>query len=62
MCDWPDCKERAVAPAGLNLTEPLSIRPRAVAAAGWLFVTTDRTYRHFCPRCKDLYLDRLSEE
>lgn len=62
ICDGPGCKERAGAPVGSGYSGPLTVRPRGVGAAGWLFVTTNHAYQHFCPRCKERYLDQMSAE
>lgn len=62
VCDGPGCAERAGAPVGSGLTQAIRARPNAPDTVGWLFVTTDHTYRHYCPRCKEGFLNQLSEE
>jgi hypothetical protein len=56
-CDGDDCTERTRVPVVLRTT--LRDDGGLPMTSGWLYVTRGGVTRHYCPRCRSIYLGRM---
>jgi hypothetical protein len=59
-CDGGECTNAVPAPVALRRTVQTKIPPESDSITGWLFVTTQRGTRHYCPSCITSYLDDMN--
>jgi len=58
-CDGDGCSRRARVPVGLRQVLGTGNGANVSAVSGWLYVSRDGRYRHFCSQCSAKYLNAL---